>query len=48
MRLQFDECKKNKKEIEQCKNIGEKIQEMMYSINPAELHALIVAKQAII
>jgi hypothetical protein len=48
MRAQLDECRTNKKEMEVCKEIGARLQEIIKIINPKDLKIRITAKQAII
>ena len=48
MRQLLEECTKNKKEIEVCKNIGERLQDIFRVVDPHDLKRRIEAKQHII
>lgn len=48
MKLQFSECSKNKKEIEICKNISERISLLFYDIDVEDLQLRIGSKRVII
>jgi len=45
---QLESCQINKKEVEFCKAIGEKLSEIFLSIDPSDIQARISTKQAII